>query len=193
MDINNEDLFIERCFKILEKRKPEKFFNNTIKENTTVVSQLIKSKVSKEDIVELENTFNIKLPSLYKCFISSYCYNFTKLEAIVDNFMFEDDREIFVDIIPQNIDDPLDDIREVYEQHYEIMEFGYIPIADLNSCGPLCFDTKGDYELVWLDHEEYFQCESREALEAIAVPIFKDFRTFMEAFFCGEKCKCEDM
>ncbi|WP_061313792.1 SMI1/KNR4 family protein [Clostridium botulinum] len=194
--------FIKNCFKTLKKNHPEKFYipSNFYREipNEMVCNdknkwKLIESNISEEDIVRLEKHFQVKLPELYKAFISSYFYLFDKLEGIVDNYNDYDDYDMEVDIMNQTPDKPLDEIYHVFNEYKELLKFGYIPIGDLDDIGPICFDALNNYSLVLLDHEEYYQCKSRDELEEMAVLVFSNFGNFLECFFCGVKYVCEDI
>ncbi|MFD3156786.1 SMI1/KNR4 family protein [Haloimpatiens sp. FM7330] len=200
--IKKEDRdFVKNCFKILKENHPEKFkignlsteIPQEMRDKDNNKWNLIESNVLEEDIVRLEQKFKVKLPELYKAFISSYFYVFDKLEGIVDNYMCYDDYDIKVEIMNQTPDKPLDEIDNVFNECEELLNFGYIPIGEVDSYGIMCFDVLNEYSLIWLDHEEYYQCESRDELEEIAVMVFDDFRDFMECFFCGVKYRCEDI
>ncbi|MBU3134609.1 SMI1/KNR4 family protein [Clostridium gasigenes] len=202
--INEEIEFIKQYFQILSINHPEKLeieemfddegeliIPQNMKDNSNPEKWiLMESNVSEADIFKLEKKFNIKLPSIYKAFISSYFHMFEELDGIFDDFYDEDDREVSVNIIPQPSDKSLLGIEGVFEECRELIDFGYIPIGDFNDCGPLCFDIVNNDKLIWLDHEDYYKCETREELEKIAIPIFNNFKEFMECFFCGITHKC---
>jgi hypothetical protein len=151
---------------------------------------LLESSVSEEDILKLEGKYDVKLPSIYKAFISTYFHLFEELEGVLDDFHCEDDREIYVDILPQPSNKPLQIIENVFEGLEELIAFGYIPIGDFNGWGPICFDVINNYKIVWLDHEEYYNCETREELEELGETIFNNFIEFLECFFGGVTHKC---
>ncbi|NRT37138.1 SMI1/KNR4 family protein [Clostridium beijerinckii] len=201
--MNNEEvLFIKKCFKVLAEKHPEKFeFKKAIDEEKTIQSdmraensisrwKLVESNVSENDILRLEEKFNINLPSIYRTFLCTYYHLFEKLEGIFDNFYQENDKIVTMYIVQQPSDSPLSKIEGLFEGYKEIIDFGYIPIGDFNGWGPLCFDVPNNYKLVWLDHEEYYECESREELEDLGETIFDNFEEFMECFFCGKKHEC---
>jgi len=195
---------IKKYFEILSNNHPEKFeIEKMLNENgQTIVPEdmknctdenkwvLVESNVSEEDIFKLEEKINVKLPSLYKAFISTYFHMFEELDGVLDDFHCEDGKEIYVDILPQPSNKPLKVIENVYKECEEIIGFGYIPIGDFNGWGPLCFDVYNSYKLVWLDHEEYYSCETREELEELGETIFDDFKEFLECFFAGVTHNC---
>lgn len=202
--IKEEKESIQQYFEILSRNHPEKFeikeifddgeepivpenMKDSNDENKWV---LLESNVSEEDILKLEDKFNVKLPSIYKAFISTYFHMFEELEGILDDFHCEDDKKVYVDILPQPSNKPLQIIQNVFEGCEELIAFGYIPIGDFNGWGPLCFDVLSNYKLVWLDHEEYYNCETREELEELGETIFDNFKEFMECFFAGVTHKC---
>lgn len=202
--IKEEKEVIKKYFEILSKNHPEKFEIEEVFDDEwkTVVPEdmidsndkskwiLLKSNVTEEDIIKLEEKFNVKLPSIYKAFISTYVHMFEELEGVLDDFHCEDGKEVYVDILPQPSNKPLQVIEDVYKGYEEIIEFGYIPIGDFNGWGPFCFDVHNNYKLVWLDHEEYYSCETREELEELGETIFDDFKEFLECFFAGVTHKC---
>lgn len=202
--MKEEVKLIKQYFEMLSTKHPEKFEIEEMfdDDEQPIVSEdmkdinnenkwiLLESNVSEEDILKLEEKFNIKLPSLYKAFLSTYFHMFGELDGIFDDFHCEDDREVSVDIIPQPSDKPLKEIENVFEQCNELIGFGYIPIGDFNGWGPLCFDVLNNYKLVWLDHEEYYSCETRGELEELAETLFDNFKEFMDCFFAGNRHNC---
>ncbi|EKQ50966.1 MULTISPECIES: SMI1/KNR4 family protein [unclassified Clostridium] len=197
-----EMLFIKKCFKVLSENHPEKFEvikaidgENIIPkdmkaENDISRWKLVESNIEEDDILRLEEKFNIKLSSIYKTFICSYYHLFEKLEGVFDDFHQENDKKVIMYIVQQPSNSPLSKIEGLLEGYEDLIDFGYIPIGDFNGWGPLCFDVFNNYKLVWLDHEEYYDCESREELEDLGEIIFDTFEKFMECFFCGKKHDC---
>ena len=195
---NNENQFIKKCFDELQVHHPEKFLINEYDHiPDDMISEdgkrwkLIESTVSEEDINEIENKFSIKLPNIYREYLTSYCHMFDDLEGVLDNFCGECDKEVVMHILPEPSDNPLSKFEELLNDLSGLVEFGYIPIGDFFGWGPLCFDMFNDYKLVWLDHDEYYDCESREELEDLREVLFEDFKEFMECFFCGKKHDCK--
>lgn len=202
--IKEEKEVIKKYFEILSKNHPEKFEIEEIFDDNgeAIVPEnmkdnndqnkwiLLESNVSEKDILKLEEKFNVKLPSLYKAFISIYFHMFQELDGVLDDFHCEDGKEVYVDILPQPSNKPLQVIENVYEGCEDIIEFGYIPMGDFNGWGLLCFDALNNYKLVWLDHEEYYNCETREELEELGETIFDNFKEFLECFFVGVTHKC---
>ncbi|AWI05532.1 SMI1/KNR4 family protein [Clostridium drakei] len=183
--IKEENEVIKKYFEILSKNHPEKFeIEEMFDDGECIVPEnmkdsndankwvLLESNVSEEDIFKLEKKINIKLPSIYKAFISTYFHMFKELDGVLNDFHCEDGKEVYVDIFRQPSNKPLQVIENVYKECEEIIEFGYIPIGDFNGWGPLCFDAHNSYKLVWLDHEEYYSCETREELEELGETIF---------------------
>jgi hypothetical protein len=204
-DIAEDKEIIKQYFQILSKKHPEKFEieeeldddgENIVPENMKDSSDenkwmLLESNVSEEDILKLEEIINVKLPSLYKAFISTYFHMFEELDGVLDDFYCEDGKEVYVDILSQPSNTPLKIIENVYKGCEELIEFGYIPIGEFNGWGPLCFDTYNNFKLVWLDHEEFYSCETREELEELGETIFDNFKEFLECFFAGVTHKCK--
>lgn len=201
--MNKEELlFIKNCFKVLAENHPEKFELKKVIDEEQIIPndmkvgddilrwKLVESNIREYNILRLEEKFNIKLPSIYKAFLCSYYHLFEKLEGVFDDFYQENNKRVSMYIVQQPSNSPLSKIEKLFEEYIDIIEFGYIPIGDFNGWGPLCFDVFNEYNLVWLDHEEYYDCESREELEDLGEIIFDTFEEFMECFFCGKKHDC---
>lgn len=179
----NEKKFIEKCFETLFMNKPQKFVN-------TDSDKLIKSTVTMEEVEELENRYSIKLPSIFCEYLCAYFYYFNELEGVLDNFCGEDDKNIIVYMFSMPKDNPLSQLKKMLEDFVELVDNGYIPIGDLYGWGPICFDRLNNNRIIWFDHDEYYNYETREELEDIGEILFENFYEFMECFFCGEKYTC---
>ena len=201
--MNKEEiLFMKKCFKVLAENHPEKFeLKKAIDEEKNIPNdmkvkndesrwKLVESNLGEDDILMLEEKFNIKLPYIYIAFLCAYYHLFEELEGVFDNFHQQDDRRVIMYIVQQPSNSPLSKIEGLFEECIDLINFGYIPIGDFYGWGPLCFDVFNNYKLVWLDHEEYYDCETREELEDLGETIFDNFRQFMECFFCGNRYDC---
>lgn len=194
--MNHENQFVKRCFDNLVRVKPwvlkkENIIHGDILDIPSEMFsgdgswRLIESTVSDEELDALERKFHITLPSLYREFLSVYFHVFERLTGIFDDYYDEDNVEVGVDIFPQLVDNPLGIIEDVFCQCGSLLDCGYIPIGDLRGYGPLCIDTWDENKIVWFDHDEYYECESREEFEEQSVLIFDNFSQFLECFFCG--------
>lgn len=168
--------------------------------------EFVPSAISEQEIAAFEQEHQVKLPSLYKTFLTSLrlpCMGFNELCAIHD-----DDGELSP--LWQMIDAPgsMGDVSRRMEILQEIRDFcelpedcfrNLIPIGDWGAgWGPLCIDLSRPVEkvdannpftwsLVWFDHEEFEWdkvylgsdglLHGREALP--------DLKTFLEIYFCG--------
>lgn len=181
--MNENENFIRQCFLNLIK-------NNIISEN-----DLKKSTISDKHINNLENTFNVTIPEIYKDFLKSYFFEFNTLLAVVDNLNYF--KEQYVMIIP-NRNDNLKGISEywtVLEEEYKLLSNGFIPIGDWgNGFGPLCIDThknlnqvdynnKKTWTMVWFDQEEFWGGNEYEEFANSAIPAAPNFHEFMEWYF----------
>ena len=149
--------------------------------------KLVEMQVEDNNIDKIETDFNIKLPDIFKAFISTYCHVFERLSGKFDNYFGDSDVNVCVDISPQLTSEPLEEIRNVLEQFDELVAMGYIPFGDLNGIGPLCIDMNANFNVVWFDHELYYRCKTREEYEELEVIIFDDFYQFLDCFFAGKK------
>lgn len=195
--INDNKKFIDKCFETLIKNNPDIL---KVKARQAVPDdmksgsdtwKLVKSQLKDIEIEALEDEFKIKFPQIFKDYLSSYCYLFDELSGTIDNFFGEVDKKVVMYIPTQPSDAPLKKFREILSGLSELIEFGYIPIGDFYGWGPVCFDTLNDNKLVWLDHDEYYNCETREELEDLGEVLFDNFEEYMECFFCGKVHDCD--
>lgn len=193
-----EKQFVKECMDNLVKENPQILKKDNIIHDDMIKIppemsgenaswRLVETTVSEEQLKELEEEFNITFPTIYKAFLSTYCHAFERLWGIFDDYYDEDNVTVGVDIFPQLPDNPLRYIQNVFRQCESLLQCGYIPIGDLRGYGPLCIDTQDKDKIVWFDHEEYFDCETRESFEELAMLIFDNFTQFLECFFCGKR------
>jgi len=109
------------------------------------------STVTDTQLYLLEEFLGSQLPSSYKAFLQYL--HFIELPLGLP-------RISFFKSIP---DDWLDSMKEwIIGYPAELMDHGYLPIADYSDYGVVCFDSHGttqpdvDYPLVWLDHEDNY-------------------------------------
>lgn len=123
------------------------------------------------------------MPSIYKCFITSYYHIIEEVSGVFDNYNDEDDREISVSLIPQLSNNPFGMILHIYEECEELLKFGYIPFGDFNGQGSICIDTLDSDRIVWFDYEEYYKCKERREFEEISIELFSGLKDFLICFF----------
>ncbi|MDY5911929.1 MAG: SMI1/KNR4 family protein [Inconstantimicrobium porci] len=194
---NDNKKFIYTCFETLIKKNPEIL---RIKEGQDVPEdmmsdngtwKLVESQVTDEQIRALEDEFKIKIPQVFKNYLSSYYYLFDELNGTIDNFYGEFDKKVIMYIPKQPSDAPLKGYADLFRGLSELIDFGYIPIGDFYGWGPICFDTLNNNKIVWLDHDEYYDCKSREELDELAEVLFNNFEECIECFFCGKVHDCD--
>lgn len=193
-------IFIINCFKTLKENHPEKFkikeeYLKTIPKNMIAEGKdnewkLVETNITTEEINVLENRFNVKLPETYVEFIKLYYHIFDTLEGTLDNYNFEEDVVVTIDFFDIPSDKSLKALEHMWGEFEELIELGYIPFADFEDIGPLCIDTIDNNKIVWLDHEEYYNCKTREEMKFIEMRLFNNFKEVLNCFFCGIKHDC---
>ncbi|WP_264788147.1 SMI1/KNR4 family protein [Aureispira anguillae] len=110
----------------------------------------IPSKVTDQDISELENRIKLKYPKLYIDFLKYK--HFYELENVAEITFFK-----------HCIRDWKSNLTEYYFEYWapeEIIEKGFIPFADYSDWGIVCFDTNrmknNDCPIVMFDHETLY-------------------------------------
>lgn len=164
------------------------------------------STITEQEIATFEQKHQVKLPSLYKTFLTLLCL--PQAESIQVCAIHDDEGDI--DALWQIIDSPksMEEVSKRMENLQTIRDFcelpedcfrNLIPIGDWGAgWGPLCIDLSKPEEkideedpftwsLVWFDHEEFGWdkiylgkdglLHGREALP--------DLKTFLEEYFYG--------
>lgn len=108
----------------------------------------VASSITDEELYELENKINKKLPKSYREFLKYKFFN---------EFMLEDYGIEFPSHLPNKTIDDILEREEIFED--EFMPKGYIYFADFSDWGFLCFDTNqsredNEYPVVMIDHED---------------------------------------
>ncbi len=193
MTQEQEQVFVKQCFQKL------------IDKGTIKASDLKKSTVTEKEIEELEEEYQIKLPSLFRTYLMTYSYEFTRLLGVVlCNYGELNEQWIEILNIPEKapmsgLKNYLDGIRGVGEELFgnkeTFLSKGYIPFGDWGAAwGPVCFNTnskanseneedESTWSIVWFDHEEWFDGNEIDDLAIPAAPGFKDI---LEWYFCGK-------
>ena len=110
----------------------------------------VPSKVTDEEILELENQIEHKYPKLYKDFLKYK--HFYELENVGEITFFK-----------HCIRDWKSNLTEYYFDYWEpeeLVKKGFIPFADYSDWGIVCFDTNrminNDCPIVMFDHETLY-------------------------------------
>ncbi|WP_375563344.1 SMI1/KNR4 family protein [Bernardetia sp. OM2101] len=108
----------------------------------------VASSITDEELDELENKINKKLPKSYREFLK---YKYFK------EFMLEDYGIDFPSHLPNKTIDDILEREEIFAD--EFMPNGFIYFADFSDWGFLCFDTnqnreENEYPIVMIDHED---------------------------------------
>lgn len=129
---------------------PEMIDRNVIKKSDRISWKPLPSKVTDQDIFELESLINLKYPKLYVDFLKYK--HFYELENVAEITFFR-----------HCIRDWKSNLQEYYFEYWEpqeIIEKGFIPFADYSDWGVVCFDTNrmkdNDCPIVMFDHETLY-------------------------------------
>ncbi|WP_299611358.1 SMI1/KNR4 family protein, partial [uncultured Aquimarina sp.] len=129
---------------------PEMIDNDVKQKSDRIPWKAISSKVTDEDILELENQIGHKYPELYKDFLKYK--HFYELENIAEIRFFK-----------HCVRDWKTTLTEYYFNYWEpeeLIKKGFIPFADYSDWGIVCFDTNRmnnkDCPIVMFDHETLY-------------------------------------
>lgn len=144
------------------------------------------STLAKEDLADLERQFNLKLPREYCDYIMAAAHMFTELTGNFNNFLFEDDVDVVMQIPPQPYKEELKYIKEMIEENSLLVGLGYLPIGTFDSDGYLYIDLENQNRLVWLPFDNCVGFTTREEFESEEVLIFETLDEYIKCFFGGE-------
>lgn len=194
--------FIKECFDNLsveELQINNKIIDQVPKEMQTVGKmnwRYIKSSVTTTQIKDIEKKYNIVFPSIYKDFISVYAHFINKVQGKLDNFLFEEDVDVVLEIPEQPYGAELQKLELLLESNEKYLYAGFLPIGEFQYCGLMCIDIFGNDEdtmkIMWFDHEDCCECESREELEDEGAIVFDNFKLLLKCFFLKEKYDCKN-
>lgn len=130
---------------------PKEMIDNDVNQrNGWIPWKAVPSKVTDEDILELENQIELKYPKLYKDFLKYK--HFYELEN-VDEITF----------LKHCVRDWKSNLVEYYFDYWEpeeLIKKGFIPFAHYSDWGIVCFDTNrminADCPIVMFDHETLY-------------------------------------
>lgn len=148
-----------------------------------------KSTLTPDKIEELAKQYQLVLPEAYKLFIGTAFHNITELTGNFDNFLFENDVSLTLEIPPQPKGNELKYISQMLKENRLLTDSAYLPLGIFDKSGCLCIDTHNANEelciIKWLDFENCIDIEDREEFEEEAIIIFETFEDFLECFFKG--------
>lgn len=144
------------------------------------------------NIEELEKTFNLKLPIDYCNYILAASHMFNRLVGNFNNFLFEDNVDIILEIPPQPYKDELKYIREMLNENRLIVELGYLPLGIFDDSGYLCMDLQNKNQIVWLPFDFCIGLTLRKEFEKEQVLIFNNLDEYIKCFFGHETHNIEE-
>lgn len=181
----------------MEKEEIKKYFekckewNEKEGEDTTGWT-IENSSIDDVDVKNLEKELQITFPDQYCKYIMTAAHKFTTLVGKFDNFFFEDDVDVKINIVPQPYGEELKYIRKMLKDNEIIVQQKYLPLGEFDEDGYLCIDLKNDNEIVWLPFENCVGFTKREEFEEEQLHILDDLDDFIKCFFGKEKYVIED-
>jgi hypothetical protein len=139
--------------------------------------RLLPSRVTEQQVLELERELPAPFPSLYRAYLTSR--HVLNAQARL--------KQGTVSLPDLPSDDPLASVRELLRTWGHLLKAGYIPLGDFDSgWGPFCADALRplggdgvDYPICLIDHESYFELGEaaavREKVAPIARPLWPSF------------------
>jgi len=167
-----------------------------------------RSPITEQEIATFEQEHRVILPSLYKTYLTSFCFpqNLRGSEQICSIVEYMGD----IDSLWVEIDSPrsMDEVSKHMEIMEEIRDFcdlpencfrNLIPIGDWGAgWGPLCIDlsrpenevdkeNEDTWSLVWFDHEEFDWDKSYLGEDGLlhGIAALPDLKTLLEVYFYG--------
>ncbi|MCR9231113.1 MAG: SMI1/KNR4 family protein [bacterium] len=147
--------------------------------------KILPPRITMDAILELEASFKIVLPDLFRAYLMAACQLFDQVHSQKYNQL------IFMTDVPSN--NPLGPLKGILTGWESLIGAGYIPFAQWgDGWGPMCFDNQqrsdGDCPIVWMDHELLIpigpeQCSERNNLIPLAQPLYDNTRDFLEDVF----------
>lgn len=154
--------------------------------------KVVPTTVTEADIDDFEKKVNIKLTSEYRKFIGSCAHLFTHLSGKLDNFLYEDDVDVDLEIMPQPYGNELSYLLVDMMENNLMTSLGYIPLGVFNDNGYLYIDTNKENKIVWLPFDNCIGFTTYEEFDNEGFVIFEDFEEFMRCFFLKEVHEVKD-
>lgn len=149
------------------------------------------SSVSEQQIAEMQEKYGVVFPEIYKEFISTYAHCLKGLSGKLDNFLFEDDVDVVLEIPAQVYGKELEEITELFDSNLDFIKSGYLPLGEFDESGIIGLDIDTG-EVMWVDYDEYYECESKDDIEESGIVVFEAFEDLLDCFFKKEVYVCPD-
>ncbi len=166
---------------------------------------LTPSSITEEEIKAFEKKHQITLPSLYRAFLTSYCFPDRDIELCSIAYHLDEISPLWLLLWNYRSMEELEERIEILQEIQDFCElpensFQYlVPIGDWGAgWGPLCLDLSKTEEavqeekertwsLVWFDHEEFDWTTIYLGKDGLlhGSPAAPDFKTLLEWYFCG--------
>ena len=170
------DNFVKKCFDELAK---------------TEYISYVPSSLSVDAIEDMQKKYNIVFPQIYMDFISAYAHDITELHGKLDNFLFEDDVDVVLQIPEQTKNQELQNIELLFESNRNLIDWGYLPVGIFDECYLLCLDLETG-KVCLLDEEDYDACSSKADVEEQKLDVFHSLEEVLECFFLKKRIYVPD-
>lgn len=166
--------FVKKCYDELAKTEPV---------------QYMPSSLSEENIKGLQEKYGVEFPQIYRDFISVYAHPITELQGNLDNYLFEDDVDVILEIPEQPYENELEKIELLFESNEKLLSWGYLPIGEFDGYNLLYLELQSG-KLFFIDEEDYYECETKEEAEDKSILVFDNFEQLLECFFLKKTHIC---
>lgn len=200
--------------KIEEEKFVKGAFEALIDRGVASKDMLVPSTVTDTDINQFEETFGVKLPSIFRTYLKAYCYDFTVICAPIPVDGMEHD-ELgsekglwWIELLSLPKEDPLKNLYALMEcfrsvaTHKDLVNMSpdkikqFVPIGEWD--GPFCLDVSqkelqndrpDTWQLCQFD-QTAFDWEAAGYIDDHGVvkgeKIMPDFKTLLELYFYGK-------
>lgn len=197
-----------------EEKFVKKAFQSLIKRGVASEDMLTPSTVTDADLDMFEESFDIRLPFLFRAYLKAYCYDFSvmcapvPLDGIGHGELESEKGLCWMELVSLPQEEPLKNLYAGMESFRKIctnknlvnLELervkNFVPIGEWG--GPLCIDLNqtdvhADDPATWqICHfdETVFDWQSAGYIDAAGVVtgerLIPDFKTLLEIYFCGK-------
>lgn len=162
---------------------PIEMRDGPVNEDGWVLWKPIKSNVSDEELMEIEEQYGFKFPPYFALYLKAY---YQLLDQVFSNKY--DGQLVMMPCCPS--DQPLTQLKELIEAWNPLVKSGYIPFAQWgDGWGPICLDMQNptsegnDFAVIWFDHEQIIPlaeegCKQRENIVRFSQPLYRSFKEF---------------
>ncbi|MDO4168984.1 MAG: hypothetical protein Q4D45_03705 [Lachnospiraceae bacterium] len=166
--------FVKKCYEELAKIEP---------------IQYVPSSLNYTDIKKIQEKYAILFPQIYIDFISTYAHSITNLYGKLDNFLFEDDVDVTLEISAQPYQKELQQIDLLFESNIKLLNCDYLPIGVFEGYNLLYWNLKSG-KIYFIDEDDYYECDTKESMKEKSILLFDTFEQLLECFFLKKIYVC---